>query len=160
MGTDIYPIETASIRAFQRYNSFIYSLSPRHHRLRSMVPGGGAIYSYHTLNIQFSSNVRSVQTPATDGVLPLHIWDLWDITEFQHTTNFLSLFPSRGTFWNILYGFTFKFIHAYLADSKQARWQFACCHLTWQHTNEHVRWQQALPFESFTFSSRLAAITM
>ena len=24
MGTDIYPIETASIRAFQRYNSFIY----------------------------------------------------------------------------------------------------------------------------------------
>ena len=25
MGSDIYPIETASIRAFQRYNSFIYT---------------------------------------------------------------------------------------------------------------------------------------
>ena len=53
MGTDIYPIETASIRAFQRCNSFIYSLSPP-----PGVPGGGGGGLYIAITHWIFNSVR------------------------------------------------------------------------------------------------------
>ena len=58
----------------------------------------------------------------------------------NHHPRLLSLFPSRGNFWNILFGFTFKVIHAYPREMGGSGWASLCCHLTGQHTHKHVTW--------------------
>ena len=148
MGTDIYPIETASIRAFQRYNSFIFG-----HRAPLPSPWLQS-WCYH---------------PATNLVLSpgSHI-----ITTFLAPfAQFISSTTTLDFFLYFLLAGPFAFETFYLVSHSKL---YMLTPWKWEAVNESlsaVTWRNSTRIsmsrdrmeaanESFTLSSRLAAITM